>query len=213
MDMDGTELVTAVRTDASTELGRLGSEKALIATTNAVLEREEVLAAAAASERRAAETFREWADDEEHDAARRAFAAVAETEESHLNRITERLDGEPGEDDQPDSLHEYLRDLTGTPERVGAGLVGRPLASERTLLQVINFFVNEADERTADLFRDLRSETAALTDEGAELLDDVCETDDEWERARRAAEGVIEVAYQQYASTLEGMGLDPAPVC
>ena len=78
---------------------------------------------------------------------------------------------------------------------------------------MINFFVNEADEPTADLFRDLRSETKALTDAGAELLDDVCETDGEWERARRAAEEVIEVAYQEYASTLEEMGLDPAPVC
>jgi len=211
--MDGAELVTAVRTEMSTELDRLGSEKALIAATDATLESGEVLASAAATERQAAETFRAWAADEEHDAARRAFAEVAETEKTHLKRITERLNGEPEEGGNSNELHEYLRDLTETPERVGAGLVGRPLASERALLQVINFFVNEPEEGAADLFRDLRSETQALTETGADLLDDVCFTDDEWERARRAAEEVIEVAYREYASTLEGMGLDPAPVC
>ncbi len=211
--MNGADFVTAVRTGASTELDRLGSEKALVATTDAALERGEVLASAAAAERRAAETFRAWADDEEHDAARQAFAEVAETERAHLNRITERLGEEPDENEGPGALHEYLRGVSGTPERVGAGLVGRPLASERTLLQVINFFVNEADEGTAGLFRDLRSETEALTGTGADLLNDVCETDDEWERARRAAEKAIDVAYQEYASTLEAMGLDPKPVC
>jgi len=211
--MDGAELVTAVHTDAATELDRLGSQKALIAVTDASLERREVLAAAAATERRAAETFRTWAGDEGNDAARQAFSEVSETEESHLKRIIERVGGEPDEDERPDPLHAYLRDLTGTPERVGAGLVGRPLASERTMLQVVNFFVNEADEQTADLFRDLRSETEALTDMGANVLDDVCEIDSEWTRARQAADETIQVAYQEYASTLEAMGLDPAPVC
>jgi len=211
--MDGADLVTAVRTGASTELDRLGSEKALVAVTDATLERDAVLSSAAASERRAAETFQAWADDEEHDAARRAFGEVAETERAHLERIRERLDEERDGHGESDTVHEYLRELSGTPERIGAGLVGRPLASERTMLQVINFFVNEADEGTADLFRDLRSETEALTETGADLLDGVCETDDEWERARRAAGKVIDVAYQEYASTLEGMGLDPKPVC
>jgi hypothetical protein len=211
--MDGAGLVSAVRTDVTTELDRLGSEKALIATTDATLEREAVLRAAAAAERRAADTFETWAAEADHEAARDAFAELVETEAAHWETVAGLLEGEPKADVGADALDEYLRDLEGTPERVGAGLVGRPLASERTLLQVINFFVNEADRTTADRFRKLRSETQSLTERGAEVLDAVCASEDEWDRARSAAEEAIQVVYEEYASTLEGMGVDPRPVC
>ena len=96
---------------------------------------------------------------------------------------------------------------------MGAGLVGRPLASERTLLQVINFFVNEADDGTANLFRELREETRGVPETGAALLDEVCSGADDWVLARKAAEDAVQVAYDDYAESLRGMGLDPKPVC
>jgi hypothetical protein len=210
--MDGTELVEAVRTSKATELERLGKEKALIAATDADLATTPVLRAAAASERRAQRTFEAWADTEADDTAREAFERVAATEADHYGRIADRLEAAPT-DPEPDPLHASLRGLERTVERAGAGLVGRPLASERTLLQVINFFVNEADDATADLFRDLREETRGLPGTGATLLDDLCRGEDDWVLARKAAEDAIQVAYDDYAETLEGMGLDPKPVC
>ena len=210
--MHGTELVEAVRESKATQLERLGKEKALIAATAADLETEAVLRAAAASERRAQRTFERWAESEPDDAAREAFERVAATEADHYDRITGRLDEPPGEP-EADPLHASLRELERTVERVGAGLVGRPLASERTLLQVVNFFVNEADDTTADLFRDLREETRRTPEEGAALLDELCSGDEDWVLARKAAEDAVQVAYDDYAETLEGMGLDPKPVC
>ncbi len=211
--MNGAELVDAVRTAKTTELDRLGSERALVATTKAQLDREQVLATAAAAERRAEDTFRAWADDEPDDRASEAFATVAEEEATHRDRIAAEMEATPDEDVESDMLHGHLRDVEGTPERVAAGLVGRPLASARTLLQLVNFFVNEADDETADLFRDLRSDTEALTERGADLLDEICETDEEWERAREAAEETVQVAYDEYAAVLRDMGVDPRPVC
>lgn len=210
--MDGSEIVEAVRASKATELERLGKEKALIATTNADLGTAAVLRAAAASERRAQRTFEAWAESEPDERAREAFERVAATEADHYGRIVARLEAPPT-DPEPDPLHASLRTVERTVERVGAGLIGRPLASERTLLQVVNFFLNEADTAAADLFRDLREETLRVPEEGTTLLDELCVGEDDWVLARKAAEDAIQVAYDDYAETLEGMGLDPKPVC
>ncbi|WP_251341412.1 hypothetical protein [Haloplanus halophilus] len=211
--MDGDTLVDTLTENRATELDRLGSEKALVASTAARLDRASVLAAATAAERRAAETFERWAADESTDAARAAFERVAARERDHAERVAELLDDpEADPDPDPDDLHAHLRDLDSTPERVAAGLVARPLVSERSLLQVVNFFVNEADEAAADVVRDLRAETRALVDDGAALLDDCC-GDDDWDRALDAADRTVAVAYAEYEERLEAMGVDPKPVC
>jgi len=208
--MDGAQLVEDVEDAKRTELDRLGSEKALIAATGASLETEDVLAAAAAMKGRARDTFDAWADDETDEHAREAFAAAAERESADFDRIVERMSGEPTVG--PDAVHEHLRDLDETVARVAAGTVALPLTDARALLQVVNFFVNEADRANADLFREVRADAETLVDDGTSLLDDVCEGDD-WERAREAANATVQVAYDEYATVLREMGLDPKPVC
>lgn len=212
--MDGDTLVETVRDRMATELDRLGSEKALVASTAAQLDRERVLASTLAAERRAAATFDAWADDEAHADARAAFERVAALEHDHAERIVALLDdSEVASDPEPDAMHTTLRGFDATPERVAAGLVARPLVSSRSLLQVINFFVNDADESTADVIRAFRSETDALVDDGAALLDDCCAGEDDWDRAVDAATETVAAAYDEYAERLRGMGVDPAPVC
>ena len=211
--MDASTLVDDVEADCRTELDRLRSDKALIALTDAELERERVLREAARAELRARETFVAWADDEDHDDAREAFESVAATEREHADRILDELDDGDAEDPDADPLHEYLRGLDDTAERVGAGLVGRPLVASASLLQFINFFENEADPGTANLFRDLRSDTDDLPGEGVALLEAVCESADDLDRAKRAAVEAVETAYRDYVDRLEGMGIDPKPVC
>jgi hypothetical protein len=207
--MDGTSFVDQVREANATALDRLGSEKALVATTEAALETATVLETAAAAEARAAATFEAWADDEENDRARAAFTDAAEREREHYDRICDH-GGVEAPDPSADALHETLREFDGTVERVAGGLVARPLVASRTLLQVINFFVNEADNTAAELFRELRAETDDQVETGAAVLDDIC---DDWDRAAAAAEEVIDAAYSEYAQTLDGLGIDPKPVC
>jgi hypothetical protein len=210
MDADGfRETVEAAK---RTELDRLGSSKLLIALTGARIERDRVLEVAAHSEHAARETFRAWADDEADDDARAAFEAVAEQEDEHLDRVLAALDADVDlADGGP--MHAYLRGRDDTVERVAGGMVGRPLVSVRAHTQIIGFFVNEADERGADLFRDLKTETAAVVDDGCALLDDLCGDDDDWERARSVAEYTIRVAYDDYADSLTEMGLGVKDVC
>jgi hypothetical protein len=210
--MDADTLVETVRERMATELDRLGSEKALVAATDAQLDRERVLESTLAAERRAAATFDAWAEHEDDPDARAAFERVADVERDHADRVAAMLDDSVDADPDPDALHAYLRGLDATTDRVAAGLVARPLVSDRSLLQVVNFFVNEADEAAADAIRDLRSETAALVDDGAALLD-ARDSDTDWERARDAATETVAVAYEEYAEQLRGMGVDPAPVC
>ena len=210
--MTGAEVADAIEEETTTELDRLGSSKALVAATTADLEREPVLSAAAAAEARARETFEAWADDEANAEAREAFAAVAETEADHYDRVVALFDADPAAPDS-DALHEYLRGLDDTAERVGAGLVGRSLASSRSLLQFVNFFVNEGARTEADLFRELRADTDATVERGVEVLDAVCADAADYDRARAAGVEAVETAYREYAAQLEAMGLDPKPVC
>lgn len=212
--MDPEAFAESIREECSTELERLGSEKALVAATDARLDREHVLAAAAAAEVRAAETFEAWADDEDDEGARETFERVAGIEREHAERVRDRMDeGGSADPSDSDALHDYLRDLDGTVERIAAGLVARPMVASRSLLQTVNFFVNESEESTADLFRDLRTETEELIGEGGDLLAERCEGEDDRERARAAAVEAVERAYGEYADSLEGMGIDPKPVC
>ena len=210
--MDSSEFIDRVRVDNETALDRLGSEKALVATTRAALDRETVLETAAEAEARAAATFEGWADDEADDEARSAFVEAADRERDHSERVCE-LGDVNAEDPSPDELHEALRSLDDTAARVGAGLVARPLVASQSLLQGINFFVNEGDNAAAETFRDLRAETDEQVETGAALLDAVCESDDHWERAAVAAGDAIDAAYAEYADSLDSLGIDPKPVC
>ncbi|MDY7083242.1 MAG: ferritin family protein [Halobacteria archaeon] len=207
--MDAETLVEEVKEAKQTELERLGSSKSLMATTNGNLDSETVVESTAEVERAAVETFSGWADDEEDETARRLFERIAEQEQEHYDRISAEADGDGG------SIHDYMRGLDDAPARIGAGLIGRSLVSDATLKQTVGFFVGQSDRKNADLFRDLREETRDMLADGEEALDEVCGDDENecWERAREAAEEVIQIAYDDYAETLEGMGVNPKPVC
>jgi hypothetical protein len=72
----------------------------------------------------------------------------------------------------------------------------------------VSFFVNEADEQRADTFREIRQEASAL-DYGETALEHLSES--ERDPAATAATEAIEAAYDDYAETLEEMGLDTKP--
>lgn len=217
--MDATAVLDAIREGNETALARLGSERALVAVTRASIERAEVVEAAAAAEARAAATFDAWTGDEGHTDAREAFAAAAEQERDHVERVVGVAEGASVDrEPDPDALHEHLRGLDATIDRVGAGLVGRPLVASRTLLQVVNYFVNEGESPAAAVFRDLRAETDEQASTGATLVIGIAENAEEdpaivRDRAVAAADRAIEVAYDEYADQLTEMGVDPKPVC
>ncbi|QSW98457.1 rubrerythrin family protein [Haloterrigena alkaliphila] len=211
--MDADEFRRSVEESMAVELERLGSSKLLVALTDAELTEEMVLRTAANSERAAVDTFEAWVDGADHDDARAAFTDCRDEEREHYDRVAALLEGEH-EVDTADGgpMHDRLRSLETDTARLG-GLVGRSLVGERTHLQVVSFFVNEGDERRADVFRELRTETAAQGDRALEVLEELSDSEEEWDRARTAAEEVIDVAYESYAQSLDDLGLDPKPIC
>lgn len=210
--MDAAGFRDAVESAAQTELDRLGSSKLLVGLTDADLSEESVLRVAADSEAAAAAVFEDWAEEASTEEHTDAFASVAATERDHLDRVLAELD-----DYEPSgsgAMHDHLRQQDEPAERVGAGFVGRGLVARRTHTQLVSFFVNEADERLADLFRELKSDTGDQIDTGASLLADMAEDDDEvWDTAKFAAVSTIHVAYEEYADSLENMGINPKSVC
>lgn len=210
--MDADALRARIEEEKRTELDRLGSSKLLVGLTDADLTRRSVLELAANSEFAARETFREWADGEDDPDARAAFQRVADQEDDHYQQVVDLLD-ESFEPSGGGVLHAYLRGRTDTVERVGAGMVGRPLYSLRAYTQIVSFFVNEADETTADAIRALKQDTEATVDRGGELLETVCEDEADWDRAAAAAEYAVQLVYDDYADALTELGLDVKSVC
>jgi hypothetical protein len=209
--MDGEELVTELRASKATELDRLGSEKAIIAATGAELETDAVVGAAGRLLEGARAAFERWAADTEGPAAE-AFTEAAETLAGGRDALLDCGESATADGDPPHVVT-YLDDPGRTPERAAAGLVAYPLVAERQLLQVINFFVNEGDRAGADAAREVRSDLQAMPEDAVAVLDAVCADEEDWVLARQAAEETVGTAYDDYAETLEGLGLDPKPVC
>lgn len=200
-----------VEADNRTALSRLGSSKALYAETAGELEESTVLAAAADAEHHAAVTYRGWADDEPVEVARAAWTEIADEEEVHYDRVLATIDGghEPGE---PPAIHRELRQLEDAVVRAG-GFIGRTLAAERSKSQFTGYFVGQAAPDLASLFRELGDDLDGQLERGEAVLEAVCTTEAEWERAGEAADAAIQAAYEEYVATLESMGVNPKPVC
>ena len=203
--MDAADTIAAVEEATTTERSRIGSDKALIAATGANLEAGAIWAAAATREAGLHDALDGWATevDDTDGTVADAFDRAATAAENRA----ERIDAAPGD---PDALSAHLDTVEGTAERVGAGLVAPALVLDRFYLQVVSFFINEADEGSADVVRELRSGASDL-DTARDALGALGES--ERERARDAAVEAVGVAYEEYASALESMGLDPKPVC
>jgi hypothetical protein len=204
------EFLEEVREANKTALSRLGSSKALYADTMGEMDAGEVLTAAATAEHHAAETYAAWAGSSENEVAA-AFETTADEERDHYETVAGELDDhDPGE---VPAIQAYLRDLEGDVERVG-GFVGRTLAAEKSKEQVTGFFVGDADPQTARLFRGMGDDLDAQLERATDLLESLCGDNDEcWERAETAASGAIQAAYAEYTERLEGMGVNPKPVC
>jgi hypothetical protein len=224
--MNPDEFLETVRGENETALSRLGSSKSLYAATGGEMESEAVFRAAAEAEFAASETFQQWTDDEDaSETVREAFAEIAAQERDHYETVVSKLDDghEPNEvpavndevpavNDEVPAVHEYLRGLDDDSGRVG-GFLGRTLASEQSKAQLVGFFVGQADPQTAQLFRDLGDDLDGQLERGRELLSAVCESEEGWNRALAAANGAIQTVYDEYTETLDGMGVNPKPVC
>ena len=206
--MDGATFRERVVESKAPELNRLDSRELLTALTAGDPTVRSVLEAAADSEHAAHGTFSRWAEDEPNERARETFAAVAEREADHRERVLDAMEREY-EPNDGGMLHRYLRGRDGAVLRVAAGTIGRGLVADRTHSQVVSFFVDGGDTEHADLFRTLRAETAAGTERGLKLLETLCNSGDDWGDARDVAEYTIQIAYDDYADTLAALGVDP----
>ena len=211
--MTDSDLIDSVSEANQTALSRLGSSKSLYAETDGELDPDPVLRAAAIAEDAASETFAVWADDEEHTEAADCFATVADEEAAHYKTVAAELDDPPqAADGETPAIQSVLRAFDDTVKRVG-GLVGRCLVAKKSKEQYTGYFTGEADPQTASLFRGLGNDVGEQIESAADLLDAVCETEDDRERAHDAASEAIQAAYDEYTESLEAMGVNPKPVC
>ncbi|PSQ12402.1 rubrerythrin family protein [Halobacteriales archaeon QS_5_70_15] len=205
------EFTGTVREANRTALSRLGSSKSLYADTMGDMDADAVLRAAADAEHHAVETYTAWAESEADPEAAEAFEATAREERDHYETVAGKLDGHEPSEEVP-AIHAYLRSLDGTVERLG-GFVGRTLAAEKSKEQTTGFFVGQAHPGTAQVFRGMGEDLDAQLERALDLLAEHCSDDADWERAEDAASEAIQAAYDEYTERLEGMGVNPKPVC
>ncbi|MFB6164565.1 MAG: rubrerythrin family protein [Haloarculaceae archaeon] len=201
--MDGQALRDGVAADCDAELSRLASDKVLLAITGADIDDGPVLGFVAATERARADLAGNWSD------AAAAFGEIAARASDHVERVHEDAAG-----DLPADAESWLPAAEADDAVAAAGwLLGAALVLDGAYLQGISYFVNEADEFRSDLLRDVRRAVDDDGDAAAAALETLCADDDDCERARTAAEGVVTGTYERYVDRLEEMGLDPRPVC
>jgi hypothetical protein len=202
--MNGQEFTDALRDAHETPLSRLGSSKWVYALTDGEMDGDAVETAWTTEASAARATFAAWADDADGDAAD-VFADVA-------GALADSGGDDGGDAETSPPTYEALATLDGTTERAG-GLLAWTLVTEKTLAQMVGFFVGDADPATANTFRGYRSDVEELRATAVDLLDAVCDGDSDWDAARAAADRVIEAAYDDYVETLESMGIKPKNVC
>jgi hypothetical protein len=144
----------------------------------------------------------------EHGDAAPLLADLAEETRDHAESV--EPDGYERGDDP--ALYDRLAFEDDTPGRLG-GLLGRYLVVAEYAGQMVGFFVGDADPKAAAEFRELRTAVEDERDRVVETLDDVCESDDDWDAAGDATAAVVEAAYDDYVDTLESMGVKPKNVC
>lgn len=204
--MDGSVFIETIEADLRTELSRLGSSKSLYADTRGDMEPEPVLDAAAANATQTVDILEEWTS--ESDLA--VFERAADREQAHLDAIVDEL-GTELSDDGP-AAAEALDDASGDAARLGA-LVGWTLVTERKSTQSSGFFTGQAKPGTASTFRSFGDDYDDTRGEALDALEEVCESDEQWDAAIDAATAVISAAYDAYFETLEELGMNPKPVC
>ena len=207
--MDTDDFLDAVTDEQKTELSRLGSSKSLYADTEGEMETDAVLGAVADLLGHAEAAVEEWADESEG-AAGDTFSSVAAT----LGEAYGTVAGELGDHDFGDrpAVVAALDDYEDTPARAGA-LAGYLLVAEKKVGQAVGFFVGQAAPGAADTFRGVREDLNDAIDEAVAALGDVCADADDWTIAEDAAVATVGAAYDDYFETLEGLGVNPKPVC
>lgn len=190
-------------------LDDFASERLLPVLAGGEVTRERLLRAMADSEHAARETFRQWADepDEEADSEiRKTFAAVAQQEDEHRDRVLNALD-EPYEPNDGGPLHTYLRSREDTVQRLASGLIARPLVSIASYDRLVEHFEGRHED-AASLARDLRAETEDVIADGNALLATHCDDESDWERARMTATYTIQVAHDDFRDASRSVNVD-----
>lgn len=210
--MDSGGFLDSVESSMDTALDRLASSKSLIVLTDASLKRDRVLTVVAARERAAIDLFESWSDTDQAQVLVETIHEAAARHQDNLEAILELLDAPEPPAPTTEPMHTSMA-AREQPIHRAAAMLGRALVEECVAKQVVGFFINEADPAATDLFREIRESHERSKEDALDLLEDLCDSEEQWEEALTTTTETVQTAYDHYVETLEGMGVNPKPVC
>jgi len=202
-------------------LRRLAPDATLAPEVQGDLTVVNLLKVALKNEVEATEIAARWLTTTDDVEVKMAFARQAGDEAKHYRMIAERL-GELGFDARGfdpmakgyGPLFGYLDTLPTTVERVAAGQFTREAIAVVKNRQFIEFCERAGDRGTAALYRDVIEPDERFHHQlGRHLLLRTAATDEDQERARRAAARTLELAEELQAAALRTAGIHHAPGC
>lgn len=205
---DAGEFLDRLRADNRNALDEIGSSDALYALTEGNIDMDTLLATVADAHFATSQTFADWAADEEFEDVREEFARLADEEQDHSEAIADRL-GNYEPTDNPDALNEYLRLLDDPLQRVGASLAGHTLVSQQATDRLIEFFLDEGDQASVELFRSVNADLDDRLARAHQQLESLCDDGDDWDTAFAAATDAIDHAHREHQEVMDSLDVNP----
>jgi hypothetical protein len=181
----------------------------------------ELLVTALKKELEASEEAALWMTSETDVEVKLALARQCGDEAKHYRLIEDRL-AEMGVDtsklsplrDGYTPMFQFLKSLETTVERVAAGQYAREALAKVYNEVFIQFCASKGDEKTAALYRDvIQPDEGHHHDLGRKLLSRLATTDEQQQKARRAAERTLEIAEELQEMVRLKKGISCAPGC
>lgn len=182
-----------LESERQTELSRLGSSKALYATTRGTMEGSQIAAASAALSEAIADRL---ADREA------SWAADLEARARSDAETLADLAGEP--------IDPLIDPVLGEGDEAFGTLIGWATVAIRLAEQETGYFVGQARPGDADTVRSVVKSREAFRERVCSAIEDA---DADREVVQAAAIETVDLAYDAYVDRLEAEGIEPKSIC
>ncbi|CAN5174206.1 hypothetical protein BH11MYX1_BH11MYX1_54250 [soil metagenome] len=213
------DFITALDADRAARIAPIAGAGRLSLTAAVTMDAKALLQVALSNEINVADLAARWVPTTEEIDVKLAFARQAGDEANHFNLVADRLKAQGFDVDAytppaANALFEYMRGLTGTIERLAAGLYALEAIAYAVNENFMAFCEARGDHETVRIYRDyIQPDELGHHELGTQLLAKYAVTAEQQARAQATAARVFELAAVTRAKAAEKLGAACFPGC